>query len=439
MSDYMFMLENHLSADQARAVSEVQSAAAEAGLSLFLTGGAMRDMLGGFPIRDLDFTAEGNALKLVKAVVKRAGARVVSTDELRKSAELVFPGEVTVSLGMAREERYTKPGSRPQVTPATIHEDLRARDFTINSIALSLNRPSLGLMLDPNNGQADLEHKELRAISNYALYDDPARLLRLIRFRVRLGFTIEERTRNHYDNVRQARVESHIGVKTLHRELCNMADEPDPGLLVQALDEEKLLSLFCPALAGSKLNLAGLAKLLKAKQMIPFGAAMRLDNLGLFLYFLAEKLTPKEKAALVKCSGLGSREIELWQKLESRSKKLERELKSAKLQKASQLYQTLSRAPGDQVLFLLLRSPLRLVQDRIRNYLQKHLPAALEITDREVIAAGVQPGSPKFQKVKEELIATRLDTRPRKVEPPPEGVPPTPESTPPPNSMRAKG
>jgi tRNA nucleotidyltransferase (CCA-adding enzyme) len=434
MSDYMFMLENHLSADQARTVSLVQSAAAEAGVSLFLAGGAMRDMLGGFAIRDLDFTIEGDATRLARTAAQRSGARIVSTDEPRKSVELMFPGDVGASIGMARQERYSKPAGRPTITPATIHEDLRSRDFTVNSIALSLNRASLGLLLDPNNGLADLERKELRAISSYALYDDPARLLRLIRFKVRLGFTIEERTRSQYDNARLAKMESHIPAKALLRELCRIADEPEPGLVVQALDEEKLLTLFSPALCGPKLNLGGLAKLLKAKQMIPFGADLRLENLGLFLYFLAEKLTPKEKAVLVETCGLGEREVESWQKLEPRSRKLDRELKSAKLQKASRIYQALSHAPGDQVLFLLLRSPQRLVQDRIRNFLQKHLPAALEITDLDVIAAGVQPGTPKFQKAKDELIATRLDARPRKVEPPPEPVeaPPVPAPAPPP-------
>ncbi len=76
-------------------------------------------------------------------------------------------------LGMARQEKYAKPGAKPSVKPATIHEDLRGRDFTINSIALSLNPASRGLLLDPNNGVGDLERKELRAVSNYTLYDDP--------------------------------------------------------------------------------------------------------------------------------------------------------------------------------------------------------------------------------------------------------------------------
>jgi hypothetical protein len=120
--------------------------------------------------------------------------------------------------------------------------------------------------------------------------------------------------------------------------------------------------------------------------------------------------------------------VEQWQKLDARSKKLEKELKSAKLQKPSHIYQVLIKAPGDQVLFLLLKSSERLVQDRIKNYLQKYLPASQEVTDGEVLAAGAQPGTPKFEKAKAELIAARLDARPKKVQPPPpvEAPPPAP-------------
>lgn len=194
MSDYMFILESHLSAEQNTVLASVQSAAAEANLSLFLTGGAMRDMLGGFPIRDLDFTVEGPALKLAKNMVKSGIAEIVSIDEHRKMVDVRFPNGVRSEISMARQEKYGKPGAKPQITPATVHEDLRGRDFTINAIALSLSRASRGLMIDPTNGASDLERKELRAISNYSLYDDPVRLLRLIRFKARLGFTIDERT-----------------------------------------------------------------------------------------------------------------------------------------------------------------------------------------------------------------------------------------------------
>ena len=142
MGDYMFMLESHLSAGQYRVVGQMRELAGEAGLPVFLTGGAMRDTLGGFPVRDLDFTVEGSALKLAKLAEKKFGAKIVSTDDHRKSADLLFPGGVTAEFAMARQERFAKSGARPQISPATIHEDLRCRDFTVNAIALSLNKAS---------------------------------------------------------------------------------------------------------------------------------------------------------------------------------------------------------------------------------------------------------------------------------------------------------
>ncbi|MBZ5608050.1 MAG: hypothetical protein LAP38_07330 [Acidobacteriia bacterium] len=422
MSDYMFMLESHLSADQTRLVSEVQAAAAHANMNVFITGGAMRDMLGGFPILEIDFTVEGNAVKLAQTIAKKAGGKVLWSDDNRKLAELAFPGGARATVGMARQEKYPKPGAKPVVRPATIHEDLRGRDFTINSIALSLNPASRGLLLDPNNGVGDLERKELRAVSNYTLYDDPIRLLRLLRLKVRLSFNIDERTKMQYDNAREAQLETRIPQHDLLEELRHTANEPNCADVVRVLQEEKLLQLYSPALEGAKLNTAGLQKLQKARQTVPFGVDIHLEPLGVFLYFFAEKLTAKERADLIKGIGLTRRDVDQWQKLEARSKKLEKDLKSAKLQKPSLVYQALTKAPGDQILFLLAHSSERLVHDRIKNYLQKYLPAAQEITERDVVAAGAKPGTPKFQKVREELILTRLDARPKKV-PPPEPTP----------------
>lgn len=423
MSDYMFMLENHLTADQSRVLAEVQAAAAQAGVSLFLTGGAIRDMLGGFPIRDLDFTVEGNSLKLAKILAQKGGAEILSADENRKSAELRFPGGVTVEIGMARQERYTKPGGKAHVTPATIYEDLRGRDFTINALALSLNKASRGLLLDPTNGLSELERKELRAVTNYTLYDHPIRLFRLIRFKVRLGFQIAERTQMQYENARAAEVEKHIAPAALLEELRAAAAEQNSAGMLLAFEQEKLLPLISPALTGAKVNHAGFGKLQKATQLLPFGIDLHVDHTALFFYFLTEKLTPKEKAALVKSLDMSKAEVDAWQKLEVRSAKLEKELQSATLQKPSRLYQLLSKTPGEQILFLLAKSSQRIVVDRIRNYLQKYLLTAQELTDADVIAAGAVPGTPKFEKLKDQMIAAKLDARPKKI---PEPVAETP-------------
>ncbi|HEX4229128.1 MAG TPA: hypothetical protein VHZ07_10685 [Bryobacteraceae bacterium] len=422
MSDYMFMLDSHLTGEQSKVLAEVREAAAEANVNLFLTGGAMRDMMGGFPIRDLDFTVEGGGLKFARLVAERTKADILREDEHLKSAELLFPGNVTAEIAMARQEKYGKPGTKPAIQPATIHEDLRRRDFTVNAIALSLSKASRGLLLDPTNGLGDLSNRELRAVSNYGLYDDPSRILRMIRFRTRLGFAIAERTMQQYRNAREASLETKIPPAALEHELWQLAQDPLAGDILKALEEERLLTLISPALTGPKLNLAGFQKLQKARQMLPFGVNTRVDWNALSLFLLFEKLTPKERAQLISTVGLKKVDVDAAAKLESRAKKLEKELTAGNLQRPSALYNLLSKAPGEAILFVLMRSTQRLVMDRLKNYLQKYLPAAQEITEKDVIEQGGKVGTPKFAKLHQALIATRLDARPKKVapvEPPP--------------------
>src|SRR5579875_1325703 len=423
----MFMLDSHLTAEQSKAVAQVRDAAEEASLNMFLTGGAMRDMLGGFPIRDLDFTVEGPAVKFAKTVAPKLNAEIISIDETRKSVELLFPGNVNASISMANGAKYSKPGAKPQIQPATIHEDLHGRDFTVNAIALSLGKASRGLLLDPMNGLADLGRKELCTTSNHGLYDDPSRILRLLRFRTRLGFTVSERTMNQYANVREAKLETKIPQSALEHEFRQIALDPLAGDILKALDEESLLAVFLPGLAGAKLNLQGFQRLQKARQLLPFGVNLEVNSYALFLFLLLEKLSAKERAQLIKNVGIEKKDMDAALRLETRAAKLEKELASAKLPRPSALYNLLADVPGEILLFLLMRSGQRLVLDRLKNHLQKYLPAAQEITERDVMQQGVQPGTPKFAKLRQQMINARLDARPKKVvveEPPPPPPPP---------------
>jgi len=412
------MLESHLSADQNRVLEQVQAAAGAAGVNLFLTGGGMRDMLGGFRIRDLDFSVEGRALKVAKALEEQ-GARALAVDEDRRTAELLFPNGVTAQVAMSRKERYAKMGAKPQVIPATIQEDLRGRDFTVNAMALSLNRASRGLLLDPTNGLADLGRREMRSTHPYVFYDDPARLLRLARLRVRLSFTVEERTRVQYDNARAAHVENLIPLRTLLEELHLVSAEPSPVEALQALDRDGLLALFSPALAGSKLNLQALTRLEKAARLVESANIVAAPQFGTFLFALTAKLTPKETSGLFKAVDMPKAEIDQMRGLEPRARKLEQALKSARVKKPSHVYQILAGARADEMVFLLGNSMERVVQERIRNYLQKYRPTMQEVASSEWEALEGQPGTPKYTRNRQAFLAARLDVRPRK--------PPVPE------------
>src|SRR6201998_4509009 len=193
MPDYMFQLESRLSPEQRAAMVRIQELAVESGANLYLTGGAVRDMISGMSLRDLDFTIEGNPSKIVRELEK-GGAKVIAEDESLRSSELVLSGDVEGSISAAREDVYTHPGTKPETRFSTIMEDLRRRDFSINAIAISLNPNSRGLLLDPTNGLADLERREIRALSIHSFTNQPLRLLRALRYVARVGFKMENST-----------------------------------------------------------------------------------------------------------------------------------------------------------------------------------------------------------------------------------------------------
>ena len=159
MPDYMFLLESRLSPEQRQVMAQVQAIAQVQETNIYLSGGAVRDLITGMPIRDLDFTIEGHVSRIAREMEKH-GARSVEENERLRHIEMTGPGQTDFSIAAARDEIYERPGAKPETRWATMIDDLRRRDFSINAIAISLNAASRGLLLDPTNGLADIEKRE---------------------------------------------------------------------------------------------------------------------------------------------------------------------------------------------------------------------------------------------------------------------------------------
>src|ERR1700691_5007779 len=123
MPDYMYLLESRLSPEQRAVMERVQELARAQEMNIYLSGGAVRDLISGMPIRDLDFTVEGNPFKIVRELEK-GGARAVFEDERLRHAEIIFAGDVDGSIAAARDDYYDRPGGKPEVRFSTIMEDL---------------------------------------------------------------------------------------------------------------------------------------------------------------------------------------------------------------------------------------------------------------------------------------------------------------------------
>jgi tRNA nucleotidyltransferase (CCA-adding enzyme) len=156
-----------------------------AGPGVHLVGGAVRDLLRGVQPRELDVAVEGDT----GALLARLGGTPVHHDRFG-TADLVIDG-CHYDVAMTRAETYPHPGSLPEVRPAGLADDLLRRDFTVNAIALDL---ADGELRGAPHAQDDLRDGLLRVLHDASFRDDPTRLWRLARYRVRLGFAIEEHT-----------------------------------------------------------------------------------------------------------------------------------------------------------------------------------------------------------------------------------------------------
>src|SRR5271155_204398 len=247
MADYIYLLENRLSKDQQAALAAVREVARAKGLTVFLVGGAVRDLTSGSPVRDLDVVVQGNALKLKKDIEKAGG--VVSGEwETGQALYVRFPGGVRMEIGSTLTVTYPKPG-KPVVKAATILDDLRRRDFTANAMALSLNDGSYGLLMDPLNGVADIENRELRLVSNYGFIEDPVRMIRAQRLAARLGWRLEDKTEQRYQTGKAEGYISAMGDFQRGYETEEIFHEEDPLRILKRLESEGWMKHLFPALS----------------------------------------------------------------------------------------------------------------------------------------------------------------------------------------------
>ena len=214
------------------------------GAPLYLVGGGFRDLLLGRPHLDLDLAVEGDAIELARALTRALAGRV-SVHQAFGTASVECPS-FRLDLAQTRTETYPQPGDLPLVRPASLAEDLRRRDFTVNAMALRLTPPHAGEVIDPHGGRQDLERRLIRILHAESFRDDATRMLRAVRYEGRLSFRLEEDTERllrqdlaYLDTISGAR---------LRRELLAIFYEERPLPLLARCRELGILAALHPCL-----------------------------------------------------------------------------------------------------------------------------------------------------------------------------------------------
>jgi tRNA nucleotidyltransferase/poly(A) polymerase len=209
-----------------------------AGMHACLVGGALRDMLLGMPLRDMDFILPGNTRQVARAVAKNLGALSFLLDAERNTMRVIHsrPEDGDFYLDFIQQ------------TGETIQEDLKARDFTINAMALGLD--DLDQLIDPLNGLMDLHAKVLKACSPGAMLADPLRCLRGLRLSNSLGFHLEKNT---ITQIRKALPQlDRSAPERIRDEIFRLFNESHPERALRALDVLGGMELLFPELMPFK-------------------------------------------------------------------------------------------------------------------------------------------------------------------------------------------
>jgi tRNA nucleotidyltransferase (CCA-adding enzyme) len=405
MPDYIYLLKNRLSIHQRNALDQIRLAAREAGMTVFLVGGAVRDLTSGSPVFDLDVTVQGNALKL-KKTLEKAGGKLWGEHEPSRTLFFRFPVGVTVEISSARREEYPKPG-KPIYHWDTILEDLRRRDFTANAMALSLNEHSYGLLMDPLNGVADIEARQLRLVSNYGFIEDPARLLRATRLVARLGWQLDERTQTRFQNSKEEKAIEALSAYHRGYELEEIGHEEDGLRVLAAMEAEGWMHSLFPAWTTASADAAALEEMRKLVTQLQMQGVSP-DISAVSVHYLTAKLAPKDLAAL-KALFVRPGFVEEWNDLDHAAKEFNKQLMGKEAATPSATWKLFTSADPQAVLWLGLTSKSPAVQAKYKNFFTVWPEARQKIPHALLQELRITPEVPGYDEMISRLFLGVID------------------------------
>ena len=378
------------------------------GSSAFVVGGVVRDVFLNIPNEDLDVVVEEPAEEFAQAAADELGGAVKAHTRFG-TAILVLPAGQKVDLATARSEAYERPGALPTVAPGGIRDDLRRRDFTINSMAVRINRRGFGTLLDLYSGSDDLRNGRLRVLTDKSFEDDPTRILRGVRFAARFGFEFDEKSERL---LREAVREESLGTvsgERLMNEIVLILRDRRPWPPVSRLADLGVLTAIdgvwsVPGNLGRTFGqIDGLLSVEPRPGVVDSSDAW-------MVYFLAtlEPLPPVARARILDRLRAGKRLRGLEQHLETLETRSLRTLAAERELRRSEIYH--AAAPIDPlalVLGMATRAGTR-AAERIALYLGRLACVRISVTGDYLSGLGV-PEGPAVGGILAAILDARLD------------------------------
>ena len=405
---------NRLPARQLHLLRHLGRLANERGVSVYLVGGVVRDLLLKRENWDLDLTVEGDGIVFARLVADRYRAGLAVFERFA-TARLVFPDGLKMDIATTRRESYAQPAVLPKVQPASIEEDLSRRDFTINAIAVQLNPRQFGRMLDLYGGQRDLRARTIRVLHAGSFQDDPTRIFRAIRFEQRFAFHLERATVRLLAQAASTNLIQQLSGPRLQNEILLLFAEQDPVRAIARLGQLKLLRFLHRRLCYTR-------KVKRTVTAVPKALAWWarrfqdsvIDRPIVYLMALSSEASQAFVAAMIRRLALSREQAK---KVSEGGRRVDRALKRLTDKgtvRPSQAYRLLADF-SDEALVLLLAKQVSRQQGAGVSLLKRRLAVHMKnrtiktaLTGRDLQVMGLQPG-PQYKTILGKLLDARID------------------------------
>jgi len=410
------LMRRHLPPAVHALLREIGDQGDRAGVRVFMAGGLVRDLLLGQENLDVDLVVEGDAIDFAtRWAATCQGARVHSHARFGTATVTLerdgLPPRFKVDLATTRTEFYDHPSALPRVEHSSLKKDLYRRDFTINALAVALNREPFGTLIDYFGGQRDLKDRKVRVLHTLSLIDDPTRALRAVRFATRLDFRIGQQTEHLILGAARLGLYTRLSGKRLLTELRHLLTDRDPVRAVEELDRLEILAGIHPRLQGSE----GLTlRMERARDAVSWYrlqfAGRALAVWQVYLLALAAPLSAGEQSALWERLKLAGRLSELWRRWGHLAESVATTLPADPQADPVAVHACLHGAPDEVLVHLMAASQQERVQTAVALYLSRLKTVRPALTGRDLQKLGI-PEGPVYREILEGLLRARLEGR----------------------------
>jgi tRNA nucleotidyltransferase (CCA-adding enzyme) len=402
------LMEERISIDMLDRLITLGNLADEMGYHAYLVGGFVRDLLLHNENFDIDIVIEGEGIRFAEEMARRFHVKARMHKEFG-TAKVLYPDGFKVDVATARLEYYKAPAALPIVEHGSLKLDLYRRDFTINTLAISLNRNTFGELVDFFGAQRDIKEKSIRVLHSLSFVEDPTRVFRAVRFEQRFGFQIGKFTVNLIKNAVKMSFLSKIRSPRIWRELALILMEADPGAIMKRLQELDLNRFIWPSLVFDR-DLERLFRemdtVLKWYNLLYKGRSHRVFY---YLLGLVEPMPLPQVTDLSRRLGMPDALRRRLPQETARVRETAARLSSMiRFMKKSELYGQLDLLSQEGRLFLMAKTQTEAVKKAISNYITYADSLRPLTTGLDLKKMGLTEG-PVFGEILEALKEAKID------------------------------